>query len=258
MNVPRLEKLRLGPPTPGSDSSASSSHAQVQLLRGPRDRALARQQQLPRVQPHQVARPQRQHHRDVQQRLLRAARMARHVVRERKAEHGAGQRDAHRHRDRAPRGVDVGAFGERDEVLQREFAHHLAGEVVETEERIGQQREQRAEVDHAEPQQRAARATPATAGRAACTADPMHAGAGRAAVAAAPARRSCTLGAARRPPRGNAAFGRPRGVMPSPASGCTACASQCRCTASPTPQRGGAVGQIGLQQRCRRPARARA
>ena len=55
---------------------------------------------------------------------------------------------------RAQRDVDVGRLGERDEVLQRELAHHLAGEVVEPEEGVGQQREQRAEVDHAEPQQR--------------------------------------------------------------------------------------------------------
>ena len=43
---------------------------------------------------------------------------------------------------------------ELDEVLQRELAHHLPGEVVEAEERVGEQREQRAEVDDAEPQQR--------------------------------------------------------------------------------------------------------
>ena len=120
----------------------------------PADDALLGQDQLPGIDPDQIARPERQHDREVEQRLGPAGRVARHQVGDRKADQRGAQRDRERHADRAQDDVEVGTRGQKVSVgAERQLVDHLAGEVVEGEEALDQEREQRAQIDDAQPEQ---------------------------------------------------------------------------------------------------------
>ena len=127
---------------------------QVQLLEQPGEDAFLGEDQLPGVDLDQIARPQRQHDAEIEQRLPFAARIARRVVGDREGDDRRGERDHRRHRHGADDDVEVRRPQQLAIGLERELAVDQAGELVDREEALQQQREQRAEIDDAEPQHR--------------------------------------------------------------------------------------------------------
>ena len=79
--------------------------------------------------------------------------MARHVVRNGEGDHRAGQGDQNRHQGAAPRHIKIGGREDLNKVAQPDFADDLAREVVQPEKTVGQQAEQRTQIDDAKPQQ---------------------------------------------------------------------------------------------------------
>ena len=126
----------------------------MQPLGEPGDDAFLGQDQLPGVDLDEIARPQRHHHREIEQRLGPAARIARRVIGDRKGDDRAGERDERRHHHRAQDDLEVGLLEQLLVGRERELVDDEAGEIVERIEALQQQREQRADIDDADPQER--------------------------------------------------------------------------------------------------------
>ena len=71
-----------------------------------------------------------------------------------KSDDGAGESHQRRHQDGAKDDLDIGFFEELCVGRQREFTDDEAGKVVERIEALQQKREERADVNDADPQQR--------------------------------------------------------------------------------------------------------
>ena len=122
---------------------------------GPGDDAFLREDQLPGIDLDQIARPQRQHHAQVEGGLPAAPRIARGEI-------GDGKGDA-RHRPTVTAAAMptvrrmMSKFDGRSSSsigLEREFLDHHAGEFVDRIEALQKKRRERAEIDDPQPQQR--------------------------------------------------------------------------------------------------------
>ncbi len=142
-----------GPPDHRQREDGVQQPVQSQSICQPADDPLLGQDQLPGIDPHQIAGPERQHDADVEQGPGLAAGVARHVVGHWKAEQGTGQGHQQRHADGAQDHVQVLRPQQGDEVLQAQFVADLAAELVQPEEGVGEQHQQGADIDDAEPQQ---------------------------------------------------------------------------------------------------------
>ena len=80
--------------------------------------------------------------------------VARRVIGDRKGDDGGGERHGGRHQHGADDDVEIGGPEKFAIGLERELVVDEPGKFVDREEALGQQREQRAEIDDAEPQQR--------------------------------------------------------------------------------------------------------
>ena len=94
---------------------------QMQLGEQPGEDALLGEDQLPGIDLDQIARPQRQHDAEIEQRLPCAPRIARGVVGDREGDDGRGQRDQRRHGDGAQDDVEIGGLQQLAIGLQREL-----------------------------------------------------------------------------------------------------------------------------------------
>ncbi len=120
----------------------------------PRENSLLGEDQLPGVDADEIARPERQDDREVEQRPPPAGSVEGHVEGERKGEDH--RRDGHRrrHGDGAQDDVEIRPAGESGVGFEGEAAHNLAGVMVEAEERLHQERAERADVGDPQPEKR--------------------------------------------------------------------------------------------------------
>ena len=157
MNVPRYENERDGPPTIGSARIPSSTQPRPTSSTEPGDDPLLGEDQLPRVDTHDVAGPQAAASPPRYSRAFHARRRAqRHEVRERPGENRTGQ-SHHTSPSRrfGPRCRGWPALNSCPVAARaRTPARPEAREVVEQVEALEHQREDRAEVDDADPQHR--------------------------------------------------------------------------------------------------------
>ena len=124
------------------------------MVQEPEQDALLGEDQPPCVDFDEIAGPHRQHHCHVEQRLGAAARVARHVVGDRPGDHSTGDGDRDRHEQRAAHDVQVGRMAEQRRVSgERGLTDDGRSELVDRIKTLQQQRDQRAQVHGAEPQQ---------------------------------------------------------------------------------------------------------
>ena len=138
----------------GRCQRAVEQPAEADQIEQPGEHAFLGQDQLPAIDAHQIIRPERQHDRDIEHRLGPGPGEARHVIGERKGDGGAAQGHRRRHHHRAQ---DDGEIGRREQLGiggERGLIDDEAGEIVDREEALGEQGQQRADIDDAEPEQR--------------------------------------------------------------------------------------------------------
>ena len=127
---------------------------QMQLREHPVDDALLGQDQLPRIDLDQIARPQRQHDREVEQRFPAPLDVACGHIGDRERHDHRGERHRRGHQHRSDDDIGILRLEQLRIGRERELAHHQSGEIVDVEKALQQQREQRAEIDDPEPQHR--------------------------------------------------------------------------------------------------------
>ena len=127
---------------------------QVQLAGEPGEDAFLGEDQLPGVDAHQIARPERQHDAEIEERLPAPARIAGGEIGDREGDDRRGDRDQRRHRDGAEDDVEIGRRKKLGIGRKRRLVDDQAGEIVEPEEALREQRKQRADIDDAEPEER--------------------------------------------------------------------------------------------------------
>ena len=120
----------------------------------PVEDAFLGEDQLPRIDTDEIARPQRQGDRDIEEGLDPAAGVARRVVGDREGDDGAGQRYRRRHHHGADDDVEIGRLQQFAIGLQRELVDDEAGKLVDREEALGEERGERPDIDDADPDQR--------------------------------------------------------------------------------------------------------
>ena len=129
--------------------------AEAEPLGEPGHDALLGEDELPRVDAHEIARPERQHHPEVEQRLQPEARAAHHEVGEREGEHGRRHRHGGRHRSGAHEDVEVGRAEELAVGGERELgAPRRPSSRRRRRSSAASKASERAEVDDPEPEQR--------------------------------------------------------------------------------------------------------
>ena len=124
----------------------------MDLLEQPVEDAFLGEDQLPRINLDQIARPQRQHDAEIEQRLPFAPGVARRDIGDGEGDDGRGDSDVGSHRNGADDDVEVLRLQQFAIGLERELMDDDAGKIVEREEALQQQRQQRAEIDDAEPE----------------------------------------------------------------------------------------------------------
>ena len=137
---------------PGRVEQPVEDAAQAETVRQPGDDAFLSENQLPGVDAHQIARPEREHDGEVEQPLDAVGGVARHVICQRKSDQRAGDGDGCRHANRPQHDVDVRLNEQLLIGARRETADDRAGKVVEVEKALHQQRRKRAKIDNADPE----------------------------------------------------------------------------------------------------------
>ena len=153
-NVPRYEVDKRGPAHHRQGQEGIEERGQPEPTSEPGDDALLGEDQLPRVDPHEIAGPEREHDAEVEQRLQSEAGAPHHVVGQGEREGGRRHRDRERHEGRPQHDVEVRDGEELPVCRERQLVHDQARELVDPKEALDEEGEQGAEVHHAEPEER--------------------------------------------------------------------------------------------------------
>ena len=128
--------------------------AEADQIEQPGEHALLGEDQLPAIDAHQIIGPERQHDRDIEHRLRPRSGEAGHIIGKRKGDRGTAQGHHGRHDNRAQDDGEIGGGEELGISGERGLIDDEAGEIVDREEALGEEGQQRTDIDDAEPEQR--------------------------------------------------------------------------------------------------------
>src|SRR5262249_38928883 len=106
----------------GNGEDRVEEPGEKELVGDPGDDAFLGKDELPGIDTDEIARPQRQHHRQIEDGLPAPAGIARRIVGNGKSDESGGERYGSRHQQAAPDDVEVGETEELGIGLKRELA----------------------------------------------------------------------------------------------------------------------------------------